>query len=559
MSSSPSSAAALSPPCPKPIQMDDTTTLTSRSSESVGRSLITVTAYDAILSSLASSPHPAPTSYSQINGRHGTTSSSTTIASRLGEKHKRVLILAGLIAILSLATILAVLFVPRDEHSPRAMLHPLAHVKRAAPQPLDSIRYLTFGSASTWGEGLEGPQQQAYPWLLSSTAHNVAARVGGLALSAICTQSIVGDDKVYDVIVVEFKDDDKDSVVQLSTRLRERFPFASLVFVRLWSPDTHIVYQSDVSTSTRIGLIDWWTQQQKQQHQPSQLTTNESAPTPSSILGTFEFQSAVLNSDPRRWSFVDHAEEQGLIEDAIHAVDGHLLSLPLLPQHPTSIPTLLTTPEVMGLFQANRPALLSPKGHQTVAQGIQRLVTEELVLERPRRHELGSWGSGDACNLWYATGDYSTLRKRRRASLVDFSREEDGVHKHAVEISRRGGSVDVTNPFSEPRMLYLTYMTATKTTATKDNAPREYPRTKISLDGKPTLLIDPIHDLEGSDDHLTRTTAVGLVAPGQTVLRLDSLDASSSSRFRLVGLHFLNQGKVPIPFEFDLEPDSAHR
>ena len=463
---------------------------------------------------------------------------------------------------LSLATLLAVRFAPRDEHSPRMMSHPLSSIKQAPPQASDSIRYLTFGSSSTWGEGLQDPQHEAYPWLLSSSVHNVAARVGGLSLSAICTQSIVGDDdKVYDVIVVEFKDDDADSVVQLATRLRERFPSASLIFVRLWSPATHIVYTypSDVhnqDAKTVVGLVEWWTQQQQQQ-QPSQLVKEESSTaTAPSILGSFEFQSAVLNSDPHRWSFVDHSQQAAVVEETIHVVGGHLLSLPLLPEV-TNIPTLLTTPEVMSLFQPDQPTLLSSKGHKTVAQGIQRLVTEEHILERPQRHALGSWGSGDACNLWYATGDYSTLRKRRRASLVDFSREEDGVHKHAVEISRRGGSVDVTNPFPEPRMLYLTYMTATRDS--HSGVAREYPRTKISLGGKPTLMIDPIHDLQDSDDHLTRTTAVGLVPPGRTVLRLDSLDASSTSRFRLVGLHFLNQGKVPLPFEFDFEPDSAHR
>jgi len=470
--------------------------------------------------------------------------------SRQDSEKRRKILLAGLVAMLSLATMLAIVFVPRDEHSPRMMFHPLSSMKHAKPQSSDSIRYLTFGSASTWGDGLEDPQQQAYPFLLSSDVHNAAARVGGLSLSAICTQSIVGNHRTYDVIVVEYKDEDADSVIQLAVRLRQRFPSASLVFVHIWSPATHIVYQNNFGST--LKLMDWW-----HQHHSIRNPSSEERDK-SSFLGSFEFQSAILSSDPQRWSFVDHSEESALIESTIQAVGGHILNVPLLSPD-ASIPTVLTTPSVMSLFQADQPTLLSPKGHQTVAQAIKSLLQQENILDRPNRHALGSWGNGDACNMWYATGDASVLRKRRRASLVDFSREDDGVHKHAVEISRHGGSLDVTNPFEEPRMLYLTYMTAA---IQSDSTVREYPRTKISLDGKPTLLIDPVHDRlqsANNDNHLTRTTAVGLVPPGRTVLRLDSLDATSTSRFRLVGLHFLNKGKVPIPFEFEMEPDAAHR
>ena len=212
----------------------------------------------------------------------------------------------------------------------------------------------------------------------------------------------------------------------------------------------------------------------------------------------------------------------------------------------------------MALFQDSNPRLLSSEGHLKVAEGVQRMVRQAPPRDTTEsRTQMGSWGSGDSCSLWYGTGDYSTLRARRRASLVDFSKGDDGFHKHAVEISRRGGSVDVNNPFPEPKMLYLTYMTAA---ASHGKNVREYPRTKVTVGGKASVLIDPVNNNNmDTDDHLTRTTAVGLVPPGKTALQLDSLDADSTSRFRLVGLHFLNKGKVPIPFEFDLEPDTAHR
>lgn len=467
-------------------------------------------------------------------------------------RHRSGLFLAALIMMLSLATILAVLFVPRDEHSPRMLMHPLSSIKHSQPQQEDSVRYLTFGSSSTWGEGLEEPQHQAYPWLLSPSVHNVAARVGGISLSAICTQSIVGGG-IYDVITIEFMDSDAEGVVQLAQRIRERFPSAQLVFVRLWTPATHVVYDDTLS------LLEWWNlQQPKQQPQLSATEEEEDDQLPS-LLSSFEFQAALLNSDPKRWSFVDYSQRAVVVDAAIEEVNGMLYELPSPASSSSTepVPLGLTSPTYTTLFQDNRPQLLSSNGHQLVAQGIQQLLKQQPQQTTSARNQAGSWGTGDACAMWYGTGDYSALRSRRRASLVDFSKSNDGYHKHAVEISRRGGSIEVTNPFSEPRMLYLTYMTATPS---GEGQPREYPRTKVSLGSKKSsVLIDPVHDNNLGDQHLTRTTAVGLVPPGRTAVKLGSLDADSTSRFRLVGHHFLAQGKVPIPFEFDLEPDAAHR
>lgn len=459
---------------------------------------------------------------------------------------------------LSLATILAVIFVPRDEHSPRMLMHPLSSNKHSQPQQEDSIRYLTFGSSSTWGEGLEEPQHQAYPWLLSPGVHNVAARVGGISLSAICTQSIVGDN-IYDVITIEFMDSDAEGVVQLAHRIRQRFPHAQLVFVRLWTPATHVLYDD------RLPLLEWWSQQQPKQPQQPLSDEQEEEQLPS-LLTSFEFQAALLNSDPKRWSFVDYSQRAAVVNAAIEEVNGMLYELPspASSSNTEPVPLGLTSPTYTTLFQENRPQLLSAAGHQMVARGIQQLLQQQQQPQQTPasfRNQVGSWGTGDACAMWYGTGDYSALRSRRRASLVDFSKSNDGYHKHAVEISRRGGSIEVTNPFDQPRMLYLTYMTAAATSA--EGQPREYPRTKVSLGSKKSsVLIDPIHNNKNNhngDQHLTRTTAVGLVPPGRTVVKLDSLDADSTSRFRLVGHHFLAQGKVPIPFEFDLEPDVAHR
>ena len=437
------------------------------------------------------------------------------------------------------------------------MRHPLSALKTTEPQDENSIRYLTFGSASALGEGLED-SGQAYPYLLSPNVHNVASRARGSSLSAICTQSIVGEGN-YDVILMEFVDDDAEGIIHLAERIRRRFPNARLVFVRLWSPATHILYKREITAQ------EWWKQQLQQQQQAANRLDNESDEEEEALFfHSFEFESAVLQTDPNDWSFVDQSEDALMIDVAISEVGGSLIPLPF-PELETAA-SVLTQQRYMNMFQEANPTLLSEMGHQRVAQGIRSLLTEEdenAILNHPGRNTVGSWGAGDDCSMWYASGDYTSLRSRRRANLVDFSKGDDGVHRHAVEISRRGGSIDVVNASAEPRMLYLTYMTASENDDKKGK--REYPRTKIGLGGKPTVMIDPIHHLrdsptkENDGDHLTRTTAVGMVPPGNTVLTLKPVDKDSKGRFRLVGLHFLNKGKVPIPFEFALEPEPAHR
>ena len=98
----------------------------------------------------------------------------------------------------------------------------------------EKLRILTLGGSNTWGEGLEDPESQAYPYLLSSQVHNAAQKgvdANSATIASLCTQSIVGSDEVYDVIVLEFEP--STSLELLAQRLRRRFPLAELVFVHL--------------------------------------------------------------------------------------------------------------------------------------------------------------------------------------------------------------------------------------------------------------------------------------------------------------------------------------
>lgn len=230
----------------------------------------------------------------------------------------------------------------------------------------------------------------------------------------------------------------------------------------------------------------------------------------------------------------------------------------------------------------------------------------------------------------------SILHTLRRVKVIQFEshqqqrigknddRETKKTIKHALEMSRKGGSIYVHNPFQESRILYLTYMTSFSDNAyyddidsnnsaelggdsnfkkanqlrnrysnnrnsflslmvTKNKKIKVYPRTKVIIDGKSVLILDPVHDgynkngiHNNNDDdtkevattgqqqnhqhhiHLTRTTAVGHIPPGNALLEFKTLnyEPSSEYRFRLVGYSVLKDDIVDgIPFEYDIQPE----
>jgi hypothetical protein len=381
----------------------------------------------------------------------------------------------------------------------------------------DQIRYISFGSSSTWGEGLQDPLTASYPYRLSPQAHNAASRVGGSTMSAACTQSIVGD-SVYDAVTIEFTEFD-DSLIVLAQRIRQRLPAASIIFIRLWNPEM-IRYQAD-SDVEPINLNEW-----RQQHGSYSLNSRE-------------LHTKILATEKERWSM--EVPEDAKLEQTLQEIQGKVYTLP----YPKSGNDFAT---FTAMFQDEDWSLLSKSGHEVVAEAIRDLVQEDSVLERPNRNEIGSWGSGDQCNMWYADGNYA--QEHRRTRQVDFA-HESGSHKHALEILRAGGSVSINNPFPKYRMLSLTYMTASD----EELGQPEYPRVRVRLGGIPSVAIEPYH--EGSDQvHLARTSTVGLIPPGDTLIQLDPLQ-DSRHNFRLVGVSILGEEIGDVPIEFALEQESA--
>jgi hypothetical protein len=198
---------------------------------------------------------------------------------------------------------------------------------------------------------------------------------------------------------------------------------------------------------------------------------------------------------------------------------------------------------------------LSPTAHARVAQDLEDVVQKKLkqlyegrALSRSPSYSplLGTWGSGDSCQLWYETGKgLSQQHHSRGLQQREFS------NHYALEVAApTGGSLQVHNPFEEDRMVYLTYMTTSANASSK----KVYPRTRVQFHGDHShVILDPSHDDNNDTSHRTRTSAVGVVPAGATAsLEFLPLEEYTLNKFRIVGHSFLAKEKITynIPSDF---------
>eukprot|EP00549_Striatella_unipunctata_P008920 CAMPEP_0118686544 /NCGR_PEP_ID=MMETSP0800-20121206/7871_1 /TAXON_ID=210618 ORGANISM="Striatella unipunctata, Strain CCMP2910" /NCGR_SAMPLE_ID=MMETSP0800 /ASSEMBLY_ACC=CAM_ASM_000638 /LENGTH=240 /DNA_ID=CAMNT_0006583599 /DNA_START=51 /DNA_END=774 /DNA_ORIENTATION=- len=172
---------------------------------------------------------------------------------------------------------------------------------------------------------------------------------------------------------------------------------------------------------------------------------------------------------------------------------------------------------------------LSAKGHAAVAHAIVKTL-EGLHLdadEKIRRATLGNWGDGDSCISWYQNGNCPLSRSEG----VEVKSIDAGKTKFALEFSSPA-TIIVTNTFDGVRALQLTYMTT-------GPAPTIYPVTRVIFPQSENIQpieIDPTcYEDYGKPVHVTRTTRVAEIPPGETVLHFQPLETKERP-FRLTGV-----------------------
>lgn len=477
------------------------------------------------------------------------------------------------------------------------------------------VRFLTFGGPSTWGFGLEDPESSTFSAILSdghvhnagqlasSTAATTISKLTGASggrgwptLASLCTQSIVGDDNVYDVILIEtsfrhfhvpcptLNDDDGNELIQrnydalglLASRIRQRFPLAKIIFVQLWHPsemkyleeshnDDGYDYDDQYRFKNTIGkreklvvTFDQWRASQKE------------VP---SFWESKECSKAIRKHD---WGISLRKEDtfELYLNHLANKIQALMYKLPR-PSDPTDalIYAQKLFVEVEKMDYDNDDGIkyqyaLSSHGHELVASSIRSQFLRDVQTTILRssdewRNRVGDWGSGDSCQLWYETNqiDFRTLTYQG-LSLRSFSKPMTEP-KYALELSSSSedvGTITITNPFPEPRMVYLTYMTTSDFAFSN----KVYPSTKVQVSEKNSVVLDPRHEDKSILHQIPRTTAIGLI-PGNhaaTTIRLETLEGTVSP-FRIVGVSLLfetgkEMGGHKIPSEFSLIIEPTH-
>ncbi|VEU40701.1 unnamed protein product [Pseudo-nitzschia multistriata] len=488
-----------------------------------------------------------------------------------------------------------------------------------APELVGGLRYLTLGGPSTFGRGLgEKRTSEAYPYLLSSEGtigqervRNVAQsqyETGDLAFASLCTQSLVEGESArerakegssleseidshldssswssssvaYDVITLEYTKDGTSDVASaaytssmnlLTRRLRKRYPLSTIVVVQLWSP-LDLVYYDPVA-NRNVSFAEW--RNRKEQNNQQYQDKNRLKMKKQKKLSVEAMKEHV-------WTFRDlsPAEQQRSndLENMVVIEEGEIYRMSRPRNINDSLDIIMDwflEEEIKAEDEDNTSLslhyTLSRRGHSVVAAGLRDVLALSAVprtrqndsgafqVQSAPRQYLGSWGSGDSCQLWYRTG------KDRIPDSLEYSiglkSEEFYPKQYALEVvSSKGGTLTVYNHFDEDRIVYLTYLT----TSARAAANKVYPKTKVSMVKEPmqtghtTIVLDPAHDDNSDVMHRTRTSAVGLVkARSKGILEFTPLEEYTVHHFRIVGISFLTKEKTPhdVPFEFAISP-----
>ncbi|CAJ1934511.1 unnamed protein product [Cylindrotheca closterium] len=486
-----------------------------------------------------------------------------------------------------------------------------------------NVRFLAFGGPSTWGFGLEDPNDSTFSTILSDGhVHNAGQLVSSTAatttsvpskltgnlggrgwptLASLCTQSIVGDDNVYDVILIETSfyhfhapsatfDEDDDSLEEdiqrnydalglLASRIRQRFPLAKIIFVQLWDPsemnyleenhdDDGYDYDDQYRFKNTIGKGA-----EKKVVTFDQWRNNQTEVPWRSFWESKEYHQAVKRHD---WMLSSRKEDTFdlYLNNLANKIQAFMYKLPR-PSDPTEAlakaQKLFVEVEMMDYDRDDGikyQYALSSQGHRLVAtsirsQYLRNIQSTILQSSDEWRNRVGDWGSGDSCQLWYETNQIDNKKLTYQGlSLRSFSKPMTEP-KYALELSSSeedGGTITVTNPFPESRMVYLTYMTTSDFAFSN----KVYPSTKVQVSDKSSVVLDPRHEGKSIQHQIPRTTAIGMI-PGnhaQTTIRLETVEGTVSP-FRIVGVSLLYEsgkaiGSHKIPSEFSLIIEPTH-
>jgi hypothetical protein len=378
----------------------------------------------------------------------------------------------------------------------------------------DKFRVAVFGGSDAWGTGPES-RFKAYPYLVSPTVDNFAHSSMGPNYFSVCTESVVGDDAMYDVIIIDYWLRYFEGLDELARRLRQRYPHAIMIFVRTWGP-LHFKRKSSEDSNDIQSLGQWMYK-----------------------MGLKNANTATLNKaikdDTGYWYLPDRSKADSAIKNIADSVKGYEFTFS---QRETGKQTLI---DFMGFFDEHSHAHTSELGHEAIAHGLDVIIHthiekgQEIDLVNTGVH--GHWGRGDSCHLWYFSGGTNMLYSE------NMHMEEFDSHNGHFALAVDGPSWFVIDNKMEDgalasRTLYLNYITS--------QTEGVYPDLKLSI-GEETWTLRSHNTAD--PHHAIRTVELGQLPHGETNITITPV-GTGNLPFRLAGYEFSNEIAVPLEWGF---------
>jgi len=372
----------------------------------------------------------------------------------------------------------------------------------------DDLRFVTFGGSRTCGVGLpEDIREDAtFSGLLNHADNKSVCGSSMPEYPALCLHSLIGEDSIYDVIVLEFLRADKDGAMfDLTRHLRTRFPHAIIIYLDYWFPNEFSYIPEDNKSF-------------RQYYEEHRDPSND------------DFQTEVLDgTNEEDWAHQFY--DRGVLQEAADEFNAFVLAFPEVESHP------IETVQQFGTLFGNDMEHFNRRGHAWIRDKIIELLSS-LNYDNSRSI-TNPFPSMDYCEIFYTNGQ-CTLRTNM--TIKPFQVEGAGK-KYALEVRTGQDTIDIYNTFGQDTAyLYLSFM------ATGPEA-HYTPKTLVQVfdkDGHPTAnyVIDSQVQLHDVDEHVEVVVnyKIGPVSPGESTVRFTFLDTEekqqpeSSGMLRIVGL-----------------------
>jgi hypothetical protein len=397
----------------------------------------------------------------------------------------------------------------------------------------DRLRLVVFGGANSWGIGLKS-RFMAYPYLLSQTVDNFAHSSMGPNYYAVCSETIIGDDTLYDVIVLDYWLKYTQGLDDLAHRLRDRFPQAIIILMRNWEP---IHFRRKVSNSKDIkesqNIIQW------------KLENGLEGASLSTVI-------EALEKDTGYWYLPERGTADATLWQIVQTIGGYEFSFQ---QRETGKQTLV---DFLGYFDETQHSHVSELGHKAITEAMTFIIQSHRkknmdgTMTMISSNVQGNWDGGDVCDFWYFTGGTRSSFGNFQMSQFDVRNGHFGLElltnvsspeEAWITISNRlkDDSQEMTSSsssLSTSRTLFMSYHTS--------KMDGFYPNVEVTVLGH-TVTLNTWNTMD--EHHDIRTVAIGSIPMGKTNITMIPISLGQEP-FRVIGMTLSNEKITPLEWDF---------